>query len=127
MARRRKPSNPFEGVSPEIEREIRKARKQERLDTLEDVVAAAFLYEEEKGRTDNAHRARMSKRRESLEEQIGYASEARQPITEVDEFDIRQAERAIERRRLREEEQRAEAAKGPTYENVTSLVPRKED
>lgn len=124
MPRRRKPPNPFEGVSPEVEREIRKAYAEYRTETLEEVVSVALKYEAEKGRADNAHRARLGGLRNRLEDKIRYAWEARQPITEVTELDIAFAKESLEKKRILEEKEKVEAEKGPSYENVASLVPK---
>jgi hypothetical protein len=125
MARRPpKSRNPFEGIPPEIEREIREMHVEDRRECMLMVVEEALKYEKERHRDDEMHWARMNTRESRLWDAIRCAHEADQPITEVNEVDIYFAADRIERARQKDAKAQDAAKAPPSYENVVSLLPK---
>lgn len=88
-------------------REVRRERRQELVEQLAVVVEGSAAYGEELQRDDGAHKARLQKRRDRLEESIRRARELMHdwPITEEDIVRYQVERRLIER---------ARASRGPT-------------
>lgn len=82
----KRPPSPPKGLTPEIERAIWDARAKSRGEAMEYVVDISLKYAAETHRSDNAHRARMSKCKGDLEQAIRLAWETMNPgpITEDD-------------------------------------------
>ena len=68
-----------------IVRDIRRERRQELAKQLEVVVEDAIAYRDERRRDDNAHKARLQKRRDRLEDSIRRARELMHDWPIIDE------------------------------------------